>query len=229
MALVGAGRIDFDRLVADAQRASATWAPTRVARQMTAARAHRGFLCLEKDTATLEYMLQLAAGPAATDPDRYAAKILATILGDDTGSRLYWALVDSGLAEHASLGHHDYLDAGVLMTYMSCEPQYAQGNIERIAGVYREAEADGVTDAELSQAKSKINSRVVLASERPRGRLFTVGGNWIQRREYRTVHDDLQAIDAVTVDDIRRVLKRFPLSTNTTLAIGPAAGLKQPA
>ncbi len=43
---------------------------------------------------TLEYVLQLATGPAAADDDRYAAKILATILGDDSGSRLYWALVD---------------------------------------------------------------------------------------------------------------------------------------
>ena len=33
-------------------------------------------------------------GPGATDADRYAAKMLATVLGDDSGSRLYWELVD---------------------------------------------------------------------------------------------------------------------------------------
>ena len=38
--------------------------------------------------------MQLANGPGATDADRYAAKMLATVLGDDSGSRLYWELVD---------------------------------------------------------------------------------------------------------------------------------------
>jgi predicted Zn-dependent peptidase len=95
----------------------------------------------------------------------------------------------------------------------------------RIAEIYAAAEAGGFTPEEVAQAKSKINSRVVLGSERPRGRLFTVGGNWIQRHEYRTVRDDLEAVDAITRDDLAAVLARYPLSINTTLAIGPAEKL----
>ena len=34
--------------------------------------------------------------PPPRDADRYAAKLLAMVLGDDSGSRLYWELVDSG-------------------------------------------------------------------------------------------------------------------------------------
>ena len=163
--------------------------------------------------------------PAATDEDRYAAKVLGTIVGDDSGSRLYWDLIDSGLAEQASLGHYDYQGTGLFMTYMSCEPQAAAANLARIDAIYRRVESEGVTDAELAQAKSKINSRVVLSSERPRGRLFTVGGNWVQRREYRTMQQDLVAIDAVTRADIAKVLERYPLSRHTTVAIGPLKSL----
>ncbi len=226
--LVGAGRIDFERLVATCRRICGGWEPVDAPRKVLPATPHQGFDCLHKDTATLEYVLQLAAGPAAADSDRYAAKILGMILGDDSGSRLYWALVDRGLAEQASLSHHDYQGAGIFMTYMSCEQQYAQENLEQIAAIYAQAERDGITAAELQQAKSKINSRVVLSSERPRGRLFNVGGNWLQRREYRTVKRDLDAIDAVTRDDIQAVLARYPLSQNTTLAIGPAESLTAP-
>ena len=68
----------------------------------------------------------------------------------------------------------------------------------------------------------------MLASERPRGRLFNVGGNWIQRHEYRTVRDDLDAIDRISRDDLMDVLARYPLSVNTTLAIGPAEKLNAP-
>src|SRR5262249_28719795 len=178
---------------------------------------------------TLEYVMQLANAPGATDPDRFAAKLLATILGDDSGSRLYWALVDSGLAEQASLSHHDYQGAGVFITYMSCDPEQTEGNLARIAEIVAAADKRGVTADELAQAKSKINSRVVLGSERPRGRLFTVGGNWVQRREYRTVKDDLNAVDAVTREAIAVVLAKYPLSISTTLAIGPLVDVKAPA
>lgn len=227
--VVGAGRIDFDTLVKTAERLCGSWQPMDAPRDTPPAPPHRSFECLRKETATLEYVLQLAGGPGATDGDRFAAKILATVLGDDSGSRMYWALVDSGLAEQATLSHHDYQGTGLFMTYMSCEPEQAQANLEQIADIFAQAEKDGITSAEMAQAKSKINSRIVLGSERPRGRLFNVGGNWMQRHEYRTVHDDLQAIDAVTAAEVREVLARYPLSINTTLAIGPLAEMTAPA
>jgi predicted Zn-dependent peptidase len=226
--LVAAGRIDFEELVETVDRVCGSWKPTQASRLTPPAKSHHAFECLTKDTATLEYVLQLASGPAATDSDRYAAKVLATVLGDDSGSRLYWALVDSGLAEQASLSHHDYQGTGLFMTYMSCEPEHAQSNLEQIARIYAQAEHDGVTAAELAQAKSKISSRVVLGSERPRGRLFSVGGNWLQRREYRTVQHDLQSIDAVSLEALSEVLARYPLSVSTTLAIGPVGQLTEP-
>ncbi len=227
MVLVGAGKIDFDELVRTAERACGGWQPVETSRELVPAAPHRGLDCIEKKSATLEYVVQLAGGPDARAADRYAAKVLATILGDDSGSRLYWALVDSGLADQASLTHYDYQGTGLFMTYLSCEAKETAGNLDQIATIYRQAEADGVAAAELSQAKNKINSRVVLSSERSRGRLFNVGNNWLQRRIYRSVHDDLELIDAVTRDDAAAVLGRFPLSINTTLAIGPLKSLAE--
>jgi predicted Zn-dependent peptidase len=221
MALVGAGRIDFQALVETARRIAGAWPAVEATRDILPAPDNRSFLCLRKESAVLEYTLQLANAPSATDADRYAAKVLATVVGDDSGSRLYWALVDSGLAEQASLSHHDYQGAGLFMTYMSCDPENAQDNLDRVADIYRRVETEGIAADELAQAKNKINSRVVLASERPRGRLFNVGGNWVQRHEYRTVREDLEAIERITTDELAGVLARWPLSANTTLAIGP--------
>jgi predicted Zn-dependent peptidase len=228
IALIATGRVDFAELVRAAEHRCGSWQPTEAGRETTRAEASQNFQCIHKESATLEYLLQLANAPAATDEDRYAAKLLATILGDDSGSRLYWALVDSGLAEQASLSHYDYQGTGLFMTYMCCEAQAASGNLARIGDIYRRAQQDGVTDAELSQAKSKINSRVVLSSERPRGRLFTVGGNWLNRKEYRTVHDDLEAIERITREDVAAVLKKYPLSESTTVAIGPLKDMPAP-
>jgi predicted Zn-dependent peptidase len=226
--VVGTGKIDFEAFVKSVERYCGHWEPFDAGRTAPPATAHPGFYTLHKPSATQEYVVQLAAGPAAHDDDRYAAKILSTVVGDDTGSRLFWELIDPGLAENAAMGHSDYLGAGLFMTYMGSDPELTADNLQSLKDLYRQIEQDGFTQAELDQAKSKIASRIVLSGERPRGRLWTVGGNWTQRREYRSIKDDLDAVDAVTLDDLHAVLAKYPLSKSTTVAIGPLEELAAP-
>jgi predicted Zn-dependent peptidase len=220
--LIAAGRVDFDRLVAVAGRTCGAWQRGDNTRLVEAAMPHPGFFTLAKASATQQYVLQLAQGPAASDPDRYAAKLLTMVLGDDSGSRLYWELLDPGLAEHCEMSHSEYQGAGLFCTYMSCAPEAAAENLRRIATVYARAAADGVTAAELEQAKSKVRSRIVLSSERPRGRLFSVGSDWVYRREYRTVKEDLDTVAALTTADVAAVLAKYSLTCNTTITVGPS-------
>lgn len=228
ISLVAAGRIDFDALVADVEKYCSHWEPVQSSRTIEAAVTNRRFMAIEKDIATQQYVLQLCPGPAAADDDRYAAKLLANILGDDSGSRLYWELVDSGLAEHATLGHHEYVGSGVMLTYMCCDPRHATDNLQKILAIYRQAEAEGITPRELETAKCKMRSRLVLSGERPRGRLFMVGSNWIHRRQYLSVDEDIELISAVDEDQIAAVLESYPLSENTTVTIGPPVDVPAP-
>ena len=226
--LVGTGKISLDALVATADECCGHWEPGDVGRKAAPATPRHEFRVIQKQAATQQYAVQMAAGPAAEDDDRYAAKLLATVLGDELGSRLFWELVDPGRAEHASLSHGEYEGAGAMVTYLSCEPDTAADNLRRILDVYRRAESDGVTPAELEQAKSKVRSRIVISSERPRGRLFAVGSDWVQRREYRNVRDDLDAIAAITLEEMAAVATAYPLSRSTTVTIGPLADVAAP-
>ena len=228
ISLAAAGRVDFDRLVAQAEALCGDWDPGQADRKTSRAGPKPGFEVIQKESAAQQYILQLMGAPASEDDDRFAAKLLTTVVGDDSGSRLYWEMVDPGLAEHASLGHYEYQGTGVYMTYLSCDPEHAQENLQRTLDVYRRTDSQGITAEELAQAKSKLESRVVLGSERPRNRLFSVGGNWISRGEYRTVQDDLRDIEAVSLDDVHAVLAKYPLSQATTMAIGPLARLAEP-
>ncbi len=226
--LAAAGRIDFDALLATVGRQCGGWEPRATSRKVEPAQGRGGFRVLPKETATQQYVLQLAAGPAAEDADRYAAKLLAMVLGDDSGSRLYWELVDPGLAEMASLSHGEHQGAGMMMTYMSCEPEQTAENLQRILNVYRLAESEGITAAELEQAKSKIRSRIVLSGERPRGRLFALGNDWVYRREYRAIEADLEAVARLTAADLTAVLAEYPLSRPATMTIGPLGEVPEP-
>ncbi len=219
--LAAAGKVDFDSLVEQVNTRCGEWKPQGTQREIPSAKSTSSFHSVVREASTQQYVLQLADAPPSEDEDRYAAKLLATMFGDDSGSRLYWELVDPGLVESASLGHYEYLGAGMFFTWVSSVPETAQEIFAKVQEVQQRAERDGFTAEELRQAKSKVQSRVVLGSERPRSRLFNVGGNWLQRSEYRSVADDLESVDSVTLDDVHRVMSKYPLTKNTTVTIGP--------
>jgi predicted Zn-dependent peptidase len=219
--IAAAGKVDFDGLVSQVARHCGKWTPQPAPRETPPATSTSVFNLVTREASTQQYILQLADGPSSEDPDRYAAKLLATIVGDDSGSRLYWEMVDPGLVETASLGHYEYQGLGMLFTWLSCAPEDAEANFDLLNKVYREAEAKGFTEVELRQARSKVKARVVLGSERPRNRLFNVGGNWMHRREYRSVANDLATLDGVTLDEVHAVLAKYPLTRATTATIGP--------
>src|SRR3954470_15408891 len=226
--VAAAGKVDFDALVEQVAKRCVDWKPQGARREVPRANSEPKFEVVHRPTATQEYVLQLADAPASEDDDRYAAKLLATIVGDDSGSRLYWELVDPGLAETASLGHYEYLGAGMFYTWLSCEPETVEENLKRLKQILVEVEGSGVTAEELQQAKNKVRARVVLSSERPQSRLFNVGGNWLQRREYRTVADDLKSLNDVTEEQIRDVMAKYPLTAASTIAVGPREKVRQP-
>lgn len=221
MVLVACGKVDFEQLIADAQKCCGSWEPFPTRRATPIPQSANGYEVLQKDSAVQQYIIQIANGPSAEDANRHASRLLATIVGDDSGSRLFWELIDTGLAECASMGTCEFQGAGIYMTFLCCAPEDAQANLERVLSVQRGTEQSGVTADELQRAKSKVCSQIVLHSERPSNRLFTVGNNWLQRKEYRTVRETVQAYERVTVGGIAAVLEQFPLTKRTTVAVGP--------
>ncbi len=228
LVLSAAGCVDFERLVATTERICGHWERNGERRKLVAPTPATGFHVIHKDIATQQYVVQYAPGPGCNDEDRFAAKLLATVVGDDTGSRIYWDLIDTGMAEQASLGHYEYDDAGVFMTYLSCTPELAAQNLQHLHDLLADLERHEITSEELAQAKNKVKSRIVLSSERPQGRLFVVGGDWVQRREYRSVRNDLDDVAQVTTEQVAAVAAKYPLNQSTVMTIGPLAEMAPP-
>ena len=226
---MGTGRVDFDDLVRQAQRRCDGWTPFPAPRETPPAQARESFQTLVKGNATQEYAVQIAAGPSATDAQRYASRILATIVGDDSGSRLFWELVDPGRAEFAGVGPYEFQGAGILMTFLCCAPERASENLQRILQLQRTLQQEGATESELELARNKICSQLVRSSERPSSRLFSVGNGWIQRRSYQTIQERLAAYQRVELTEVNAILEKYPLTVNTTIAIGPLENITHPA
>jgi predicted Zn-dependent peptidase len=150
------------------------------------------------------------------------------VLGDHTGSRLYWDLIDPGHADGVEVSYQDYNQAGAFFTFVSCEPDEAQANLGRLSRAYLAGALAGITDDELTQAKNKILSRSVLRGERPMGRLSSLGFLWAYRHEYLSVADELDAYSRVTLADLRRLVAEWPLLPMTIVSVGPTVDLVAP-
>lgn len=224
--LAVAGNTDWDEVMQLANQWCGNWPSGCFERPTHEAQPTGGVDLLSKDASQMQHIMQMCPAPSAKDVRRFAAEILTVIVGDDGGSRLYWDLVDPGIVEAAELGFNEYDGSGTFLTYMCAEPDTTVENLERIHAIYEDVNKNGVSQVELDQAKNKVASRVVLKSERPMGRLSSLGGNWVYRQEYRTVKDDLETLRSISLNDISELLEAYPLAWTTTAGVGPLAALQ---
>ncbi len=222
--LVMAGNIQFDQVVEQLEDHCSAWSRHDVRRETKRAAASdtaSDLHAIRKDSAQQQYIIQIANGPAAQDPDRIAGRLMTTIFGDDNNSRLFWELIDTGKAEYASLESHEFQGTGIFLNYMCCQPDQTVDLMEQYNRIISEFHAQGVSQQELETAQAKVCSHVVLRSERPANRMFSIGNNWIQRGTYETTREAMSQIEAVTVQDIDQLLQQYPLTPATSVAIGP--------
>jgi predicted Zn-dependent peptidase len=217
-----AGNFDWNGFVALVEKSCGSWPKGDAPRDnVVPAQANPRIQSMKKDTVTQEHVLLISPAPGGNDPLRHAADVLAMILGDSTGSRLYWDLVDPGHAESADISFHDYEGAGGFFTSYSCDPGKTEKDLARIGAIFADVQKNNVTADELLTAKSKVLSRVVRGSERPMGRMQALGMAWTYLGTYRSVDDELKAFDAVDLKAIREVLDRYPLVQPAIFALGP--------
>lgn len=223
--LAVAGRCEWEQLGDFIDKYCSRWPQGKIDRPVQEATPQGDLKIITKDGNLQQHVMQMAAAPSAQNPLRYAAEMLSVIVGDDHNSRMYWDLVDPGHCESAEIGFNEYDGSGTYMTYFSCQPERTSEIIARITAIYEDVNRNNVTEEELAQAKNKIASRVVLRSERPMGRLSSLGGNWVYRKEYRSVADDLETVQSLSLDEIHKLLEAYPLSQTTTTTVGPLTSL----
>ncbi|PQO25737.1 insulinase family protein [Blastopirellula marina] len=228
MTLVATGNVDFDKLVDQANQLCGSWKKYNVSRITDRPVGQSNFQLVTKETSIQQYVIQLAESPGSEDEARYAARLLATIMGDDVGSRFFWELVDPGLAEFAAMESYEFQGCGVMMNYVCCAPQDAQRVLEVVNHEVEKLMTDGITQRELDLAKNKVCSHVVLRSERPSSRLFSVGSSWTQRKSLRTVKETVESYQKVKLEDIGRLLEKYDLRKTSTTAVGPLTALHLP-
>ncbi|MDG2130097.1 MAG: pitrilysin family protein [Fuerstiella sp.] len=221
MTLVVAGNTDFDSLLAMAEKHCGSIPTGQCERDLPESIPKQTLRLVTKGSIVQQHVMQMGPAPKGTDELRYAAELLSVVVGDDSGSRLFWELVDPGHVDSADVGYNEYDGAGTWMSYLGCQPDRVEENIAVMTRVFEEVNNNGILQPELEQAQNKVASRIVLRGERPMGRLSSLGGNWVYRKEYKSVADDLKTVRALSLADIDALLKQYPIRMSTTVGVGP--------
>ncbi|MCB0334327.1 MAG: insulinase family protein [Bdellovibrionales bacterium] len=210
MTLVATGNYDWDLFVEQAHRCCGEWVNTPATRQVERFVPTTRSKRFTKSNITQSHVVLICDGASAQDDCRYEHTVLSMILGDVTGSRLYWSLVDTGIAESAGADNDSKDGTGCFMAYASCQPE----DLEQVVDVLRqtlEAPLD-FTEKDLEQAKNKLLSRMVLEGEMPIGRLMSLGLEWGYRQCLHSLQPEIERVKEVTMQSVRDALDQRPLS-----------------
>ncbi|MBY0395022.1 MAG: insulinase family protein, partial [Thermoleophilia bacterium] len=179
-----------------------------------------GSVDLRDERLSRAYRMLVAEAPASDDPRRYGATVLMEVLGGQDNSRLHWALIEPGIAEEASASYDPRDGVGDARVIVVGEPE-AIDRAWEIALREVATLASTLTQRDVDLVRAKVATGVTVAGERPEGRMHRIGRQWTLNREYTTLAQELERVNAVTVADVRRLLEEFPLSRSTTGMLRP--------
>jgi predicted Zn-dependent peptidase len=225
--LVGVGNLDWEQFVTKAGQMCGHWKPYEVSRQLKRHGAVVKSAAVQDAKLVRQHVGMMSPGPSAQDDDRYAAHLLSAILGDETGSRLFYALIDPAIAEEASCGFDEMDGAGAFITFISADPDRASEAVEIARREFAKFLREGPTEQEMSAAKNKTASGITLKGELPMGRLTSVGFDWVYRKSYTQLSEHIDRVLAVSSEQVLELARKYDILATTQLTLGPKEGLSQ--
>jgi predicted Zn-dependent peptidase len=160
---------------------------------------------------------------AALDPDRYALTVLNQVLGGGMSSRLFQEIRETrGLAYSVFSYHASFDDAGLVALYAGTAPEHVPETLEVIDAELDRLVAKGLSDAEIAGAKGHLVGSLAMSLETSSSRMRRIGRSELVEGEIPTLEELTARVEAVTADDIDRVIERVFAGASRTLAVvGP--------
>ncbi len=217
-----AGNFDFEQICRTIKNGCGSWQEQNVTRQTPYTKGVTKIQAIEKNNLQRNHICLISPAVSAQDEARFAFRLLTTIIGDSTGSRYFWQLIDKAMAESAAMQLEDMDGTGALYTYIRCSQENTEKVLKIVNGIFAELAKNGITEDELQKAKNKRLSAEVIRNEIPMGRLIDLGFNWIYLKTYRDLQLDIDDFKAVTVADVNSLIKQYDMSKFTQFSIGPA-------
>ncbi|MDQ6651123.1 MAG: insulinase family protein [Acidobacteriota bacterium] len=228
LVVAAAGNLEHDRLVelVESSFGSSTnggaTRPQSVSNQPPAPAAP--ILIEQKKELEQAHLVIAAPWPHAKSEERYAASLLASVIGGGTSSRL-WQTVreERGLAYSVGAGGSTFSDVGVFTIYAGTSPEHVDEVVDLALDEMRRVVSESVPLEELKLAKDQALSSILLGLESSSSRASALARQEIIHGRRISTAEVIQKIEAVNPEDLQQVARKF--FTSKSLALGALGNL----
>ena len=224
--VAAAGNLDHDRvveLVSDAVDGVIGHRPPRD--RYLGEPPPRPLAVLERPGEQAHLVLGMRALPHQ-DPDRYALTVLNQALGGGMSSRLFQEVREQrGLAYSVYSYRAALQETGILAVSAGTAPERFDELLAVLEDQLDRVVADGgVSDRERQSAQGHLRGSLALSLESSGSRMHRLGRSELTLGEIPSLDELVARIDAVSADDVARVVERVLSPARRTLAVvGPVA------
>ncbi|HEU0252064.1 MAG TPA: pitrilysin family protein [Pyrinomonadaceae bacterium] len=188
------------------------------------ARASAPILIEQKNELEQAHLVLATPWPSALSEDRYAASLLASVIGGGTSSRLWQKIREErGLAYSVGAAGSAFSDIGVFNIYVGTSPEHLDQALELSLDELREAVRNNVTEEELRIAKDQAISSILLGLESSSARAGTLARQEIIHGRRISPDEVIEKIRAIELEELQAVARTYFQSE--TLALGALGNL----
>ena len=216
-----AGALDHDEVVAAiAARTPSTTGGAPAPRTTPPARVVERVV--EKRKTEQAHLVLGVRTPGALDDDRFALEVVTQALGGGISSRLFQEVREKrGLAYSVFSYRFALHDCGALAFYAGTSPKNAPEVVALFHEAFDSLVASGLTERELAIAKGQVKGSMVLGLEDTGARMGRIGRSQLVHGRVPDIDDVLARIEALTLDDVDRVVAGLGKEPRSLAAIGP--------
>lgn len=163
------------------------------------------------------------------DEKKYALSILSKVIGGGMSSRLFYEVRERrGLAYYVRAETNPYTDSGYFSVSAGVNNEKATDALKVIIEELVKVKNNGITPAELQQAKDNAEGSMALGLEHSDGVAMTYADSVLFYNKVLTPEEELAKIKEVTLDEVMAVAKDIFVQDKLNLAlIGPFEDTEQ--
>ena len=215
------GRFDRNEVIRTVESCCGDWTSHPADPNQTPPEFSSSSTVRHKDGVAREHVAFAVPAPSARDTSSVTADLLAAYLGASTNSRLFWSIIQKGLADAASAAYYGFSDSGLFSLYLSVDP----GNAARVMDIVRtelKALGNGIDTDALERAKTKAATSLVCSGQHGLHRFSQIVGDLSTDTPLKSLDEHLAEIDGVSADSISAYLSEYPVDIEPALiALGP--------
>lgn len=157
-----------------------------------------------------------------SSPDRYPLSVLAAVLGGGMSSRLFNEVREKrGLAYYVNASSDLYTDAGSFVAWAGVDPKKIKDAISVILEEHKKISnlKNRISNKELKKVKSYMKGHWVLSFENSMAVANHYGSWEVLEKKIQTLEEAMRKIDAVTIEEVERMAKKYFINKGLNLAI----------